>query len=147
MLGKSLRIIYVEGHENLSEVIELALIKMGGFETYGFGNADEALEGAVVIQPDAILVDAAHVNGLASYFLKELRMLDGCRDIPVVLASDRRGVHQIRRYKALGATVVIPTPINPFSLSETILAACSGAAPVDVIPTEADVPDRAAASG
>lgn len=129
MLERPLHIFYVEGNQRLSELIELSLTKFGGFITEGFSDTDAAFAGVERNCPDAILVDAAHVNGATATFLKQLRARPEFRDVPVVLASDRKRIHQIRRYKAIGATAVIPTPINPFCLPQTLRDVCASKQP------------------
>ena len=115
-----LKVVFIENDPALYEVVEMALTRMGGFAVSGFTDTDGALDSVCETPPDAIFIDAAHVDGKTAVFLKALRAEAGCRHVPVVLASDRKRIHQIRRYKALGATRVIPTPINPFSLAQTI---------------------------
>lgn len=115
-----LKIVFIENDPALYEVVEKALTRMGGFEVFGFLDAETALAFVAQTPPDAIFIDAAHVDGRTAAILRALRADEACRHIPVILASDRKRTHQIRRYKAIGATRVIPTPINPFSLSQTI---------------------------
>lgn len=130
-------VVYIENDPTLYEVIALALTKMGGFDAKGFADVHAALEYVGDAHPSAVFIDCANVDGKTAAFLKALRADPACRNIPVILASDRKGIHQIRRYKAIGATTVIPTPINPFSLSQTIrdIISVDTAANFDLMPS------------
>lgn len=133
-----LKVVYIENDPDLYEVIGLALRKMGGFDVSGFKDTETALAYIAVALPDAVFVDCAHVDGKTAALLKDMRANPACVGIPVILASDRKRIHQIRRYKAIGATTVIPTPINPFSLTQTIRAVMADETAARACPDDGD---------
>lgn len=114
------RVLFVEDQPAIFDILELALRKIGGFETYGFATGAEAVAQAALIRPQLFLLDVMMpaLDGPATLAL--LRKLEGLVDVPAVFLTAKVEQSQVDRLLALGAAAVLCKPFDPLTLAGEI---------------------------
>jgi two-component system OmpR family response regulator len=113
------RILIVEDDPDMQFIASFAL-KRADFEVDVAGDGREALEKAVRLRPDLILLDVMlpFMDGPA--ILAELRQREGVAGTPVMFMTARTHPDEVAEYRRLGCLEVIAKPFDPMTLGQTI---------------------------
>lgn len=114
------RILYVEDEPDMQAVARLSLETIGGFTLEICSSGSEALDKAIVFDPDLILMDVIMPGMDGPMTLQELRKLNGIADKPAVFMTARVQPQEVQQLKDIGAIDVIPKPFDPMTLSDVI---------------------------
>jgi CheY-like chemotaxis protein len=116
------RITYVEDEPDIREVAQIALEELGGFTVDMCGSGREALEKAGRFGPDVIILDVMmpDLDGIETF--RALRADIRLAGTPIIFMTAKVLLHEIEKYRALGAAGVIPKPFNPLTLSDQVRA-------------------------
>ena len=121
------RVLFVEDQPTIFAILELALRKVGGFETYGFATGGDAVSQAALIRPQLFLLDVMmpDLDGPATLAL--LRKVEGLADVPAVFLTAKVEQTQADRLLVLGAEAVLFKPFDPMTLAGRIRDIWAGA--------------------
>jgi len=113
-------VLLVDNEANVREVVQACLQDLGGWDVQSVASAQEGLDTAVAVQPDAIVLDSSmlEIDGLT--FLQKLRANPVTQFIPVVLLTAKARWFTPRQLQSFGVTGAIAKPFNPASLTNEI---------------------------
>ena len=114
------RVLYVEDNPDLRAVGTFALEDIGGLTVRTCASGDEAVEAAVVFEPQLILLDVVMPGMDGPATLLALRATESAAETPVVFLTAKAQPDEIARYRELGAAGVIPKPFDPMTLAALI---------------------------
>ncbi len=114
------KILYVEDEPDIQAVARIALVTVGNYTLEVCSSGQEALDRAVVFEPDLILLDVMMPGLDGPDTLLELRKLDGLTDKPVIFMTAKVMDSEVQRYLDIGAIGVIPKPFDPMSLAAQV---------------------------
>ena len=114
-----MRLLYVEDEKDIREVAEFAL-EDEGFDIEFCESGVQALEKAGDFAPDVILLDVMMPEMDGPTTLKNLRMIPGLDQTPVIFLTAKVQPGEMQNYIALGAVDVIPKPFDPMALADQI---------------------------
>lgn len=114
-----LRVLYVEDDEDIRLVAEMAL-EDEGFELEICESGQQALDKAVDIIPDLLLLDVMMPGMDGPTTLQKLRELPHLANTPAIFMTAKVQPAEVAQYTALGALGVIAKPFDPMSLAEQI---------------------------
>jgi len=114
------KIMYVEDEVDIQQVVKLSLQKLGNFEVNICSSGKEALDKLSSDKPDLILMDVMmpEMDGPATF--EKIRTIPELDHIPVIFMTAKAQVHEVEKYKELGAIDVITKPFDPLTLPQTI---------------------------
>jgi len=113
-------VLLVDNEANVREVVQACLQDLGGWDVQSVASAQEGLDTAVAVQPDAIVLDISmlEIDGLA--FLQKLRANPVTQLIPVVLLTAKARWFTAQQLQSFGVAGAIAKPFNPISLTNQI---------------------------
>lgn len=113
-------LLCVDDEPDVLSIEQMCLETVGGYQVSTATNGIEALDKALSIQPDMILLDVMmpELDGPAT--LKRLKEKPETQNIPIVFMTARVRNTEIDEYLALGAHGVISKPFDPMTLSEKV---------------------------
>lgn len=114
------RILFVEDEPDIQVIARLALEAVGGFSVEICSSGEEALQKAVGLAPDLILLDVMMPGMDGPATLAALRRLPQFISTPVIFMTAKVQPSEVSQYKALGALDVVAKPFDPMTLSATI---------------------------
>jgi CheY-like chemotaxis protein len=116
-------VLLVDNEANVREVVQACLQDLGGWDVQSVASAQEGLDTAVTVQPDAIVLDISmlEIDGLA--FLQKLRANPLTQLIPVVLLTAKARWFTAQQLQSFGVAGAIAKPFNPISLTNQIAKA------------------------
>ena len=123
------KILVVDDDDDAREIAR-DLLMISGYEVIEASNGPGGVTAAVSERPDLILMDIMMPNldeGLVA--TKELRALDGTRDIPVVAFSGLAMDYQKKRALDAGCNDVVVKPYDFDHLLEVVRKYLSGSTP------------------
>lgn len=113
-------ILIVDDEERIREVVRACLVKLAKWEAITVASGLEAIQTALVEQPDAILLDVS-MPGMDG--IETLRYLQGnpqTQAIPVIfLTAKVQPLEQIQ-YQQLGVAGLIVKPFDPVQIAQEI---------------------------
>lgn len=80
-----------------------------------------AIQTAVKMKPNLILLDIKMPAKDGLTVLRELKSIEVCKDIPVIVLSAKNQLHQVREGLDLGASAYLCKPTHPDIIMETVL--------------------------
>jgi CheY-like chemotaxis protein len=113
-------ILFVEDDLDIQVVATMALEAVGGFSVTTCGSGGEAVSRFAEIAPDLVLLDVMMPGMDGPATLAALRQLPEAAGVPVVFMTARVQVHEMARYRELGAVDVIAKPFDPMTLADTV---------------------------
>ncbi|WP_342238800.1 response regulator [Inquilinus sp. OTU3971] len=116
------RILYVEDDADIRSVAGFALEAVGGFVLAACASGEEALARAPGFAPQLLLLDVMMPGMDGPETLAALREMPGTAVTPAVFMTAKVQLHEVARYRALGAIDVISKPFDPMTLSDEIRA-------------------------
>lgn len=108
-------ILVVEDEPDIRQLITLSL-QFYGFKVVQAANGEEAIEKALEVTPDLILMDVRMPKMDGFEACQELKRRDQTRDIPVVFLSAKGQDAEIKHGYAIGAVAYWPKPFSPENL-------------------------------
>jgi CheY-like chemotaxis protein len=109
-------VLLVDDEPDIRRIGELSLARVGGFTVHLASSGQEALDAAVRLRPDVILLDVmmSDLDGRATF--TALKARPETAGIPVVFMTAKAQRQEIEDYLALGAAGVITKPFDPMTL-------------------------------
>ncbi len=120
----------IEDDPDIRAIAELALGEIGGLEVHAYASGRAAIEGLRTREVDVILLDAKMPSMSGEETLAQIRNDPGIKDTPAIFVTANSQLHDIERYRSLGASDVIVKPFDPMTLAsqvESILLAAQEA--------------------
>jgi two-component system OmpR family response regulator len=114
------RILLVEDDPDIQEVTTLLLSDLGSFEVRACESAAEALQAAMVFDPDLILLDVMMPGLDGPGAFEAFRQMPATAATPVIFMTACVMPREIMEYRQLGSLGVIPKPFDPETLADTI---------------------------
>jgi two-component system OmpR family response regulator len=113
-------IMLVEDEVDIQEVVRLSLKSFGDFNVHICSSGPEAIEKAVIVMPDLIILDMMMpvMDGMAT--LRLLRMNPQLNKIPVIFMTAKAQTNEMKHYIECGAIGTISKPFDPVKLVEKI---------------------------
>ncbi|MDY6857322.1 MAG: response regulator [Thermodesulfobacteriota bacterium] len=115
------KILYVDDDADIHALVKVCLKKIKGTSFKLCTSGSEALKIAPDFKPDLILLDVLMPEMKGPEVLKELKLLEETRDIPVGFLTAISQGEEIKRLKEIGAAGIILKPFNLRTLPEDIL--------------------------
>lgn len=111
-------VLVIDDEKSIREVLEIALEDR--FQVYLASSGTQGLEMARELKPDLILLDRMmpEKDGIAT--LKELRLDDSTKGLPVIFLTARVQTQDMSEYDGLDVLGVLTKPFDPMSLSDEI---------------------------
>lgn len=119
MVSDLLVVLYAEDEADIRQVTEFALGD-DGFELVPCVSGEQALEKAIDLKPDLILLDVMMPGIDGPTTLKKLRELPRLSNTPAIFMTAKVQPAEIEKYKDMGAIGVISKPFDPMSLADNI---------------------------
>jgi DNA-binding response OmpR family regulator len=112
-------ILVAEDERDIRELIIFTL-QLSGFHVVEAANGEEAVQRAVEIKPDLILMDVRMPKMTGYEACKELKAKDATRDIPIVFLSAKGQEAEVNAGLDLGAEEYFLKPFAPDELSSRV---------------------------
>lgn len=114
-----LSVLYAEDEPDIRTVAEFAL-EDEGFELVACVSGEQALEKAIDLKPDLILLDVMMPGIDGPSTLIKLRELPHLKNTPAIFMTAKVQPAEVAKYKAIGAIGVIAKPFDPMTLADEI---------------------------
>ncbi|HEY9657296.1 MAG TPA: response regulator [Allocoleopsis sp.] len=113
-------ILIVDDEERIREVVRACLVKLAKWEAITVASGLEAIQTALVEQPDAILLDVSMPGMDGIETLQHLQENPQTQAIPVIfLTAKVQPLEQIQ-YQQLGVAGLIVKPFDPLQIAQEI---------------------------
>ena len=114
------KILLIDDEADIREVAALTLETMGDFVVFSAADGFAALDMAVAVQPDVVLLDVMmpEIDGPSTLAL--LRGNEATRGIPVIFMTAKVQASDRRKLSELGARGIIAKPFDPMSLANEV---------------------------
>ena len=119
MVSDLLVVLYAEDEADIRQVTEFALGD-DGFELVPCVSGEQALEKAIDLKPDLILLDVMMPGIDGPTTLKKLRELPRLSNTPAIFMTAKVQPAEIEKYKDMGAIGVISKPFDPMTLANDL---------------------------
>lgn len=113
------RILVAEDERDIRELITFSL-QLNGYQITEATNGAEAIEKALKILPDLILLDVRMPKTTGYEACKTLKAHENTKDIPIVFLSAKGQEAEIQQGKDLGAEDYLLKPFAPDELNEQV---------------------------
>src|SRR5579859_7393368 len=111
------KILIAEDERDIRELIEFTLTAYAGHQVFKAANGAEAVEMAPQVMPDLIMMDVRMPRMTGYEACRELKKIDGVKDIPVVFLSAKGQDSEIDSGLEAGAYDYILKPFAPDQLA------------------------------
>jgi CheY-like chemotaxis protein len=113
-------VLIVDDDSDIREIVQFALEMQPGWKVVGEQAGENAVERAVAVRPDVILLDVnlEGMDGPAT--LGALRADDRTAGIPVLFLTANNRPADVDRLQALGAKGVLAKPFDPLALGSQV---------------------------
>jgi CheY-like chemotaxis protein len=111
----SAKILIAEDERDIRDLVAFSL-RYGGFEVVEAGNGQEAVEQAVAVKPDLILMDVRMPKMTGYEACKQLKSMPDLKHIPVIFLSAKGQEAEIQQGLDAGAEEYILKPFAPEDL-------------------------------
>lgn len=114
------KILYAEDEHDVQTIVEISVWSTSDYEIKICDNGKLLLDCVEEYNPDLILLDAMmpEMDGVTT--LKNLRLNEKTKDIPVIFITAKAQTHEIKSFNESGVIGVITKPFDPMSLCSTI---------------------------
>mgnify|MGYP002777169122 CR=1 FL=1 len=114
------RILIVDDEPRIREVVQTCLIRLAKWEATTAASGSEAIQTAVLEQPDAILLDVSmpEMDGIETF--QQLQANPQTSAIPVIFLTAKVQPSEQLQYKQLGVAGLIVKPFDPVRISQEI---------------------------
>jgi DNA-binding response OmpR family regulator len=118
-MGNLATICVVEDNTPIRKLFTTLLTK-ANFEVTGFSDGDSAFEWLSENKPTGILLDILLPDVSGDEFLKKLRQLDHCKDVPVIAVTGFANPNDRQKYLETGFDAYMTKPINTASFVDDV---------------------------
>lgn len=116
------RIVHIEDAADIRKIVEIVLVRMGGYALWQCATGAEALAETAAFAPDLILLDVVLPDMDGPEVLRGLRAQPALTGVPVVFMTGKSRRDEIEALTALGAAGVLVKPFDPATLCGQIQA-------------------------
>lgn len=120
MSNPLMHVMCIDDEDDILQVAKLALEMVGGLKVSLCRGSKQAVEEAVRLKPDLILLDVMMPERDGPATLEVLRADTATASIPVVFMTAKVQPAEVAHYRSLGALGVISKPFDPMTLSDQI---------------------------
>jgi two-component system OmpR family response regulator len=113
-------VMCIDDEDDILQVAKLSLEMVGGLKVSLCRGSKQAVEEAVRLRPDLILLDVMMPERDGPATLEALRADPGSAGIPVIFMTAKVQPAEVAHYRSLGAVGVISKPFDPMTLSDQI---------------------------
>ena len=119
-------ILHVEDDASLQNLVRAALEHLGGYVVRTAANGQQALQLAQQDPPRLLLLDLDLPGTSGIEVLRELRGIEGLRNVPVIFLTAVVDPRVLAELRALDAQEVLQKPFRPRQLVETVARVLKG---------------------
>jgi two-component system, OmpR family, response regulator len=119
-------ILHVEDDASLQNLVRAALEHLGGYVVRTAANGQQALQLARQDPPRLLLLDLDLPGTSGIEVLRELRGIEGLRNVPVIFLTAVVDPRVLAELRALDAQEVLQKPFRPRQLVETVARVLKG---------------------
>ncbi|HLF29107.1 MAG TPA: response regulator [Anaerolineae bacterium] len=113
------KILIAEDERDIRDLIAFSL-RYGGFEVVEAANGQEAVDRAVAVKPDLILMDVRMPKMTGYEACKQLKSMEDMKHIPVIFLSAKGQETEIQQGLDAGAEEYILKPFAPDDLANKV---------------------------
>ncbi|HAO99121.1 MAG TPA: hypothetical protein DCQ83_03645 [Fibrobacteres bacterium] len=113
-------ILSIDDEEDILQVTKMSLETLGGFQVSICRGSAKAVDQAMALKPDLILLDVMMPGMDGPSTLKLLRATPEVAHIPVIFMTAKVQPAEVEHYLQLGATGVIAKPFDPMMISKHV---------------------------
>jgi two-component system OmpR family response regulator len=114
------KILHVEDDLDVQQIVEFALVDIGGFSVEQYSSGAVALSKATELTPDLLLLDVMMPEMSGGETLNELRKLPSYKNTPAIFITAKVQPDEVEKLLRAGAIAVIAKPFNPMTLADEI---------------------------
>lgn len=114
------RILIAEDETDIRELIDFTLTNLAGHQIFKAKNGAEAVEMAPQVMPDLIMMDVRMPRMTGYEACRELKKIDGVKEIPVIFLSAKGQEAEIETGFDVGAFDYILKPFGPAELAQRV---------------------------
>lgn len=114
------KILYAEDEPDVQTIVELTIQTMSDYEIKICNNGKLLLDCVEEYNPDLILLDVMMPEMDGPTTFKNLLSNEKTKDIPVIFITAKAQVHEVGKFKEIGALGVITKPFKMMNLCEEI---------------------------
>jgi two-component system alkaline phosphatase synthesis response regulator PhoP len=119
------KILVAEDEKDIRELVSFSL-KYSGFEVFTAVDGQEALEKALEIKPDVIMMDVRMPRMTGYEACAKMKEIDELKDVPIIILSAKGQDSEIQAGLNAGAYEYILKPFAPDELIEKVKKIVSG---------------------
>jgi two-component system alkaline phosphatase synthesis response regulator PhoP len=119
------KILVAEDEKDIRELVSFSL-KYSGFEVFTAVDGQEALEKALEIKPDVIMMDVRMPRMTGYEACAKMKEIDELKDVPVIILSAKGQDSEIQAGLNAGAYEYILKPFAPDELIQKVKQIVSG---------------------
>lgn len=114
------KILYAEDERDVQTIVEISIWSTSSYEIKICDNGKLLLDCVEDYNPDLILLDAMmpEMDGITT--LRNLRLNEKTKNIPVIFITAKAQTHEVKSFNESGVIGVITKPFDPMSLSSSI---------------------------
>jgi CheY-like chemotaxis protein len=127
-------VIYVDDDPDICEVVKTTLSMMGGLHVYTAASGEQAVELALEVLPDLVLMDIMMPGLDGPSTLQRMRGNAALAHIPVIFMTAKMLPAEVANFLRLGAIGVIGKPFDPLTLCDELFALSSKAGLEGAVP-------------
>jgi CheY-like chemotaxis protein len=117
-----MRVLVVDDEGDVRRITRLSLARVGKMDVSDAESGPEAVQKAVLEQPDAILLDVMMPSMDGPATLAALRGRPETAEIPVIFVTAKVMASELERLRGLGAVGVLTKPFDPMTLASEVRA-------------------------
>ena len=114
------KILYAEDEPDVQTIVELTIQTMSDYEIKICNNGKKLLECVEEYKPDLILLDVMMPEMDGPTTFKTLINKENTKNIPVIFVTAKAQVHEVEKFKEIGAWGVITKPFTLMNLCDEI---------------------------
>lgn len=114
------RILYVEDDPDIQQIAMMVMETLAGFTVQACSSGMEALDKAVVFNPDLLLLDVMMPGIDGPETLRQLRQFPELANTPAIFMTAKVQPQEVQEYIDMGAVAVIPKPFDPMALADDL---------------------------
>ncbi|PLX67075.1 MAG: response regulator [Denitrovibrio sp.] len=114
-----MKVLIADDELRLRKVVALHL-KKSGFEVIEAGNGQQAVEIAVEVNPDVIVLDVMMPEKTGLEACAELKATEQCKNTPIILLTAMAESEDLKKGEEAGADAYLTKPFSPKELIDII---------------------------
>lgn len=119
---KELHVLFVDDDLNIRTIAKIAMDGLTSWQVELAESGYEALQKALRVVPDLILLDVMMPRLDGKETLEKLRDNDILKKVPIIFVTAKVQVNEIEQYMDLGAAGVITKPFDPMIFADLIVS-------------------------